>query len=102
MPPILEIASWDAIETTKGDVVIVLPPIPRPRGVVVADDGVYVVTVASPIRLTSSMALRSVIMRGRMLVVAEAHEHIARETLVPVAYLAQQDDGARINDLQAA
>lgn len=102
MPPITDINSWDAIESTTGDVVITLHPLPRPKGVAVVGDEVFVVTCSRSYRLAGSARLCEVVLRATTLVVAEAHEHIVRETLVPVALITQEHQGEREDDLQAA
>lgn len=102
MPPITDLAAWDAIESTAGDVVIVVHPIPRPKGVAVFEDAVYLVTCSCSYRLSASKAICAVVLRAASVVIAEAHEHIVRETLVPVAQIIQELEGEREDDLQAA
>lgn len=101
MPSVIETSSWDAIESTIGDVVIILPPIPRPRIVLVAADAVYLMTDGLPIRLLGSEGVRRVVAAARTLVVSEAHEHIVRETLLQVATTNHRLDGEDVNDLAA-
>lgn len=102
MPSVIEISSWDVIQTKSGHVVVILPPIPQPRGILIAADGVYVVTMGHPVRLHSSFHMRGVVGKALLVVVAEAHECIVRETLVPTAWSDIHLDGEEIDELAAA
>lgn len=70
--------------------------------VIGALDAIYVVTDGLPVRLVGSGPVIDVIMRSRTVVVAEAHEHIARETLVRMVAVKQHLDGEPNDDRQAA
>lgn len=84
MVPINVTPSWDIIETPAGDVVITIAPGDRPRSVLVCADGIYVGTEGRPLLLFDSLRCAGVVGRARTVVVAEADEAIARETLVGV------------------
>jgi hypothetical protein len=99
---IIDNTSWDAIENTEGDVVLTIPPSPRPRLVLVAADAVYVVTDGLPIRLVGSATILSVVSGARTVVIAEADERIHRETLVAVAETPHHLEGQTENELEAA
>ena len=102
MPSIIDIASWDAIRNTQGDVVLTVPPIPRPRIVLVAADAVYVVTDGSPVKLIESASILTLVSAARSVVIAEADERISRETLVSVATTPYHLDERTIDELEAA
>lgn len=102
MPPVIEISSWDAIENTARDVLVVVPPIPRPILALVAEDAVYIVTDGLAVRLVDSHGIIDLVTGARTFVVAEAHEHIVRETMIQVMRINQHLDGVRVYDLEAA
>ena len=102
MPPITDISSWDAIRNTQGDVVLTIPPVPRPRMVLVAADAVYILTDGLPLRLSDSDGVIGIVVGARTLVIAEADERISRETLVPVARTPYHLDGRTTDELEAA
>jgi hypothetical protein len=78
----IKISLWDAIITPEKHLVITIPPIPCPRGIVIDKTGVLVVTKGLPVRLNNSCNLPDVVRESVSIVIAEAHEHITRETLV--------------------
>jgi hypothetical protein len=102
MRPMIEINNWDAIRNTRGDVVIIVPPIPRPVLAIVALDAVYVLTSGLPVRLVGSLGILDTVDTARTLVIAEADERIVRETLVSVAATAYAMDERTGNELEAA
>lgn len=102
MPTIIDISCWDAIENTEGDVVLTIPPSPRPRTLLVAGDAVYIITDSLPIRLTGSKSILDLVAKARSVVIAEADERISRETLVAVAVTPYHLEGHHQHELEAA
>ena len=102
MPQIMDISSWDVIRNTKGDVVITVPPMPRPVLVLVALDAVYILTTGAPVRLVSSQGVLDTVDSARTLIVAEADERIVRETLVATAATPYNLDERTNHELEAA
>ena len=102
MTSVIEILSWDMITTRSGDLVVIIPPIPQPRGILLARDAVYILTQGLPVRLVASVSVMAVVERSRTVVLGEAHEHIVRETLVPVARINLNLNGESLDELAAA
>lgn len=76
------VSLWDAITTPQNHLVIVINPVPRPRGIILDEKGVVILTHGLPLRLNNSCNLSDVVRKSASIVIAEAHEHIVRETLV--------------------
>lgn len=84
MSAIIDVFSWDLIEAADGGVVVIIPPSPSPRCLLIAADALYVGTAAATLRLVGSARLRAIVARARLAIVAEADDMIRRETLVPI------------------
>lgn len=82
MDTVIEIAAWDMISTAERGLVVILPPIPRPRCILVAHDAIYIGTSAATVRLLRSEHLSGVVATARHVIVAESDDMIRRETLV--------------------
>lgn len=82
MDTVIEITNWDMISTPEGGVVVILPPIPLPRCILVAADAIYIGTTAATIRLLRSKHLSGIVGSAVHVVIAEADDMIRRETAV--------------------
>lgn len=100
MKPTLDIRNWDVIESPAGDIVVIVPPIPRPRLLVTGMGDALIGTDGARMRLVQSEYLRNVLANARSIVIAECDECIVRETLVghhgvETAHKEEMDDGRR-------
>jgi len=84
MKSIVDISAWDIVVTKDGGIVVILPPTPRPRCIVVAADAIYLGTAAATMRLVRSAHLAAIVSSARSAVIAEADDLIRRETLVEI------------------
>lgn len=84
MRTIVDINSWDMVETQDGIIIVILPPSPKPRCALIALDAIYIGTNAATLRLVSSEQTREIVEKAKALIVAEADDMIRRETLVPI------------------